>query len=122
MRKTVGKTLISPCSIRSLYSYELCGSLLIARLLGVLPVFSIHLSNVHYLRLATRDEINPAYLLINWFQLLSRQRAIAPVYILQAKTGRRLLLKLDNTGHFKLRQAIGRQLEQRSKHPQPLAA
>ena len=104
--------LLSPSSPGSPCSYELHGSLLTARLFGVLPVFTIHLSNVHYLRLATRGEITPLYLLGNWMHFLPHRRSISPVYVLQAKTGRRLFLKLDETAHFKLRQAIGQQQQQ----------
>jgi hypothetical protein len=103
------KTILSPSSPGSLCSYELQGSLLTARLFGFVPAFTIHLSNVHYLRLATPDEVSPLYLATNWLQFLPHRRSICPVYVLQAKTGRRLFLKLDGTAHFKLRQAIGRQ-------------
>lgn len=122
MHKTIGKTILSSCTIRSPYSYELCGNLLITRLFGFLPIFSIHLSNIHYLRLATRDEVNPVYLLVNWSHFLSYQRAVSPLYVLQATRGRRLFLKLNDKSHFKLRQAIGRQLEQKLRHPKPMAA
>lgn len=118
MHKTIGKTILSSCSIRSPYSYELSGNLLITRLFGFLPVFRIHLSNIHYLRLAARDELNPVHLLVTW----SHQRASSPLYVLQAKTGRRLFLKLNGKAHFTLRQAIGRQLEQKLGHPRRMAA
>ncbi len=107
--------LLSPSSPGSPCSYELQGSLLTARLFGVFPVFTIHLSNVHYLRLATHGELSPLYLLGNWMHFLPHRRSISPIYVLQAKTGRRLFLKLDGSAHFKLRQVIGRQQEQ-SKH------
>ena len=105
-------TLLSPSSPDAPSSYELHGDLLIARLFGIIPVFTIHLSNVHYLRLAARSETTPLYLVSNWFRFLPHHRSTCPVYVLQAKTGRRLFLKLNNTAHFKLRQAIGRQREQ----------
>ena len=75
-------------------------------------MFTIHLSNVHYLRLAARGEVTRICLLSNWLQFLPHHRSTCPIYVLQAKTGRRLFLKLDNSAHFKLRQAIGRQKEQ----------
>ncbi len=103
--------LLSPSSPSSPCAYELHGSLLIARLLGRVPLFSIHLSNVHYLRLATRDEMRPFYLLSNWVQFLPHRRSICPVYVLKAKTGRRLFLKLNGSAHFKLRLAIGQHRE-----------
>ena len=116
MPETLEKTIpLSPSSPGSPCSYELHGSLLTARLFGLIPVFTIHLSNVHYLRLATRSEVTPLYLLGNWLQFLPHRRSICPVYVLQAKTGRRLFLKLDGTTHFKLRQAIGRQHERRQR-------
>ncbi len=111
----VKTTILSPSSPGSPCSYELHGSLLTARLFGLFPVFTIHLSNVHYLRLATHDEVSPLYLLGNWLQFLPHRRSICPVYVLKAKTGRRLFLKMDGTTHFKLRQAIGRQHERKQR-------
>ena len=104
-------TLLSPSTPNSPCSYELQGSLLTARLFGVFPVFTIHLSNVHYLRLATPDEVSLPYRLSNILQFLPHRRCVCPLYILQAKTGRRLFLKLENEAHFTLRQAIGRTFE-----------
>jgi len=101
-------TILSPSSPGTPCSYELKGHLLTARLFGLVPIFTIHLSNVHYLRLASRDEVSPLYLITNWLQFLPHRRSICPVYVLQAKTGRRLFLKLEGEAHFKLRQAIGR--------------
>jgi hypothetical protein len=117
-------TLLSPSSPSAPCSYELQGQLLIARLFGLIPVFSIHLSNVHYLRLATRDEVTPLYLMSNWLQFLPHRRSVCPVYVLQAKTGRRLFLKLEGGAHFALRKAIGRTNEQKhhSSRPNRLAA
>lgn len=114
-KTTIGKTSLSPSTPTSPCSYELHGNLLTARLFGLIPVFSIHLSNVHYLRLASRDEISSTYLLLNWLQFLPRRRSICPVYVLKAKTGRRLFLKLGGEAHFKLRQAIGRQHERKHR-------
>jgi len=77
-------------------------------LFGLIPIFSIHLSSVHYLRLATRGEVPLPYLWRNWLQFLPHRRAKRPVYVLQTKTGRRLFLKLTGDAHFELRRAIGR--------------
>lgn len=115
MAKTVGNIILSPSSPGSLCSYELRGNVLIARLFGLFPIFSIHLSNVHYLRLATRSEITPLNLLLNCSLLLPQRRSIRPLYVLKAKTGRRLFLKLEGDAHFRLRQAIGRHHERRSR-------
>jgi hypothetical protein len=114
-------TLLSPSSPSSPCSYELQGSLLTARLFGIFPIFTIHLSNVHYLRLATQDEVSPLYLLSNWLQFLPYRRSVCPVYVLQAKTGRRLFLKLESGTHFKLRKAIG-SAKERQQHYHPIAA
>lgn len=108
MPKTIGKTILSPFSFGSICSYELCGNRLIARLFGLLPVRTIHLTDVHYLRLATRDEVTPTYLLFNWSQFLPHRRSVCPVYILQTKKHQRVFLKLEGAAHFRLRQAIGR--------------
>jgi hypothetical protein len=109
-------TLLSPSTPNSPCSYELQGSLLTARLFGLFPIFTIHLSNVHYLRLATPDEVTTLYRLSNILQFLPHRRCVCPVYILQAKTGRRLFLKLESDVHFTLRQAIGKTLERTTTH------
>ena len=83
---------------------------------GFIPVQRISLAEVHYLRLATYDElITPTYLLFHWPQLLPYHRSVRPVYVLQTKTRRRIFLKLSAGAHFKLRQAIGRKREQQQR-------
>ncbi|RKX47437.1 MAG: hypothetical protein DRP64_00995 [Verrucomicrobia bacterium] len=119
MHDTIGKTLLNPISLGSVCSYELCGNTIMVRLFGLLPVQTIHLADVHYLRLAARDEPTTAYLLFNWPQLLPHYRSVSPVYVLQTHKRRRIFLKLNGRAHFKLRQAIGRQHEHR---PQRIAA
>lgn len=119
MHKTIGKTLLNPTSLGSACSYELSGNIIKSRLFGFIPVKSIHLDDVHYLRLATCDELTPTYLLFNWPQFLPHHRSVRPIYVLQTKTRRRIFLKLGSGAHFKLRQAIGRQHEHR---PQRIAA
>ncbi len=115
MHKTIGKTLLNPVSIGSVCSHELSGNIITSRLFGFIPVQSIHLADVHYLRLATNDELTPVYLLFNWSRFLPQQHSVRPVYILQTKTRRRIFLKLGGGAHFRLRQAIGRQHEQRQR-------
>lgn len=91
-------------------SYELRGDRIIGRFMGLLPVRQIQLSNVDYLRLATRDEIPPLYMLLNWSHFLTHRRTFCPVYVLQTnKKHNRILLKLKGDMHFKLRQVLGRQ-------------
>ena len=109
MHKTIGRKKLSPASIGSPCSYELMGEYIVGRFLGIIPIARIHLGAVHYLRLATRNETNPLYLLLNWPQfLMSSRRAVRPVYILQTRKGQRLFLKLEGGEHFRLRQAIAR--------------
>lgn len=116
MYKTIGKTLLSPASLHSICSCELSGNIITRRLFGLVPVQRIHLVDVHYLRLATYDElITPTYLLFNWPQLLPYHRSVRPVYILQTKTRRRIFLTLGAGAHFKLRQALGRQREEQQR-------
>jgi hypothetical protein len=55
------------------------------------------------------------YLLLNWTSFLPRHRSRRPVYVLQSKGRRRIFLKLEGTAHFKLRQAIGKKNERRSR-------
>ena len=112
MYNTIGKTLLNPASLYSICSYELSGNIIRRRLFGLIPVQNIHLADVHYLRLATYDELlTPTYLLFHWPQLLPYHRSVRPVYILQTKTRRRIFLKLGAGAHFKLRQAIGGERE-----------
>ncbi len=110
--KIAGKHVLSSLSFGSLYSYELAGEEIIGRLLGIAPVFRIHLSAVHYLRLAAPSEAPPTFLLFNWIHFLPHRRALRPVYVLQIRSHHRIFLKLDATAHFKLRQAIGRRAAQ----------
>jgi len=112
--KTIGNTCISPLSMGSVYSFELKGSSVVSRLFGVIPVHHVHLADVHYLRLATRDEVSIIYSLFNWAQFHPLRRARCPVYILQTNKRRCLFLKLKGDTHFKLRQAIAR--HQRTDH------
>jgi hypothetical protein len=116
--KRIGKTLLSSVSMGSPCSSELQGDKIIVRFLGLITIHQIHLSDVHYLRLATRDEVSPAYLLFNWLQFLPHRRSVRPVYILQSRNRQRLFLKLEGGAHFKLRQAIAR----KSGSPQRIAA
>jgi len=110
-RNTVGKTLLSPLSFGSPCSYELCGEHVVVRLFGLIPILDFHLDDVQYLRLATRSEVTPIYYLFNWSQFMAFRRSSRPVYVLQTKTHHRIFLKLEGSGHFKLRQAIGRHTE-----------
>jgi hypothetical protein len=112
--KTVGSYQLAPVSFGSPCSYELCGDHIVSRLFGIIRLRSIHLGAVHYLRLATRSEVPPAYLVFNWPQfLLSSRRSVCPVYILQTRSGHRFCLKLQGGAHFKLRQAIARHSDRR---------
>lgn len=115
MRKTTGESPPAPFSRGTLCSYELRGNRMVTRLFGILPVQSIHLADIHYLRLASQDEMNPISLLTNWPHFLSYRRSVRPVYVLQTKTHRRLFLRLDGKAHFKLRQAIARNREPRQR-------
>ena len=113
MHKTIGKTQLSPLSISSPFTSELCGDRIVVRFLGLIPWKYIFLSDIHYLRLATRDEVSLAYLLLNYSNFFFHRRHGHPVYVIQTKQGRNLFLKLAGGAHFRLRQAIGRQAEQR---------
>lgn len=106
--KTVGKTLLSPVSLSFPVSYELQGDHIIGRFLGIIPYMRIHVAAVHYLRLATRSEASPMYLLFNWPHFMAHRRSVRPVYVLQTRSRHRIFLKLGGEAHFKLRQAIGR--------------
>lgn len=113
--KSAGNTLLTPLSFGSLYSYELYSDQIIGKLFGLFPVLKIHLSAVHYLRLATRSEVTPLYMLFNWPQFMAYRRSKRPVYVLQTRTRHRIFMKLEGKGHFKLRQAIGRHNDHKSK-------
>ncbi|MEE9369318.1 MAG: hypothetical protein V3V05_10735 [Pontiella sp.] len=115
MHKSIGKTQLSPVSFGSLCSYELCGDQIIGRLFGFIPVVKIHLAAVYYLRLATKSEVTPLYYTFNWLQFLPHRRSLRPVYVLQTRTRHRIFLKLEGSGHFKLRQAIGRYNDRKKK-------
>lgn len=113
MRSVVGNTKLASVSFSSPCSYELQGDRLIGKLLGLFPILNIHVAAVHYLRLATRSEVSPLYMLFNWAQFLPHRRSIRPVYVLQTRSRHRIFLKLEGAGHFKLRQAIGRHTDRK---------
>ena len=117
-RNVIGKTLISPLSLGSPCSFELRGDQIVGRFLGFIPIRKIHLANINYLRLATRDEVHPIYLLLNWSHFFSSRRTSCPVYLLQTGKRGKILLKLKGDMHFKLRQVIGRH----NQRPKRMAA
>lgn len=113
--KAIGKSHLASVSPGSPCSYSLDGDYIVGRLFGVFPLNRIHLGAVHYLRLATRREVSPAYFLMNWPQfLLSKHRSVSPVYILQTRKGQKIFMKLEGGAHFRLRQAIARHSDRRS--------
>jgi hypothetical protein len=111
MRRNVGKTILSPASLGSPCAYTLKGQHIVVYLFGILPIQKIPLSNIRYLRLATRSEVPLLYLLFNWSFFFSRQRARQPVYVLQTNKQRRIFLPIGGGAHFRLRQAMARQSE-----------
>ncbi len=115
MHKPAPTTLLTPFSIGSPCAHKLQGDCIVSYFLGLFPIRTIPLSEIRYLRLATRREAGPAYLLFNWISFLPHRRSIRPVYVLQTKGRLRIFLKLENGAHFKLRQAIGRTNEQRPR-------
>jgi len=115
MRKAGREQSPKPLSRDLLCSYELRGNRIVARLFGIFPVQNVHLSEIHYLRLSSKDETTPIYLFFNWPHFLPYRRSVRPVYVLQTKTHRRLFLKLDGNAHFKLRQAMARTREPRQQ-------
>ncbi len=77
-------------------------------LLGFIPLHRIALTDVHYLRLASADEVPRAYYIRNWSHFRPSRAAHCPVYKLQTKARRkRIFLKLRSGAHFRLRRAIG---------------
>lgn len=106
--KVVGKTALSSAGFGSFFSYELKGDYIIGRLFGIFTVRRIHLAAVYYLRLATRSEAPPLYMIFNALQFLPHRRSFRPVYVLQTRSRHRIFLKLEGSAHFRLRQAIGR--------------
>ena len=119
-RRTIKPTQLTPVCSGSFFSHELSGDNIVVRLFGLIPISTIHLGAVYYLRLATRREVSPLYFIFNWPQFLAHRRARRPVYVLQTRKGHRYFLKLEGDTHFKLRQAIGRHSD-RKRH-QKLAA
>lgn len=108
MHKSIGKTQLTSLSLGSASSCELIGDKITVRLFGLIPVQTIHLANVHHLRLATQNEATMVALLSDWWQLLPRRHSVRAVYVLQTKARRRIFMNLDGSAHFRLRQAIGR--------------
>lgn len=92
----------SPCS------YAVDGEYIIGRLFGLIPVVRIHLGAVHYLRLASRSDASPLYMLFNYINFMPHMRSRCPVYVLQTRSHHRIFLKMESGTHFRLRQAIGK--------------
>ncbi len=113
MYNSTSNTVLSSFSIGSPFVYKLRDDRVVSYFLGFLPVRSIRLTEVRYLRLATHHEASLTYLILNWSSFLPRCRSVCPVYVLQTKGRARIFLKLKSDVHFKLRQAIGRASEQR---------
>lgn len=115
MGDAIGKTKIANPSLGSPFSFELRGDHIVQRFLGLIPAGKVHLGAVHYLRLATRNEVSPLYFLLNWPQLLlASKRSTCPVYVLQTRKGQKMFLKMRGGEHFRLRQAIARHSDKRS--------
>jgi hypothetical protein len=102
------RLVISDCGLASFYSYELSGDYLVGRLFGLIPMVRIHLAAIHYLRLASRTELSPLYLLFKWVHFLPHRRAACPLYVLQTRSRHRIFLKLDQGAHFRLKRVMGR--------------
>lgn len=103
------RCIISAFQFGSICSYELQGEYIVARFLGLMPIRRFHLGAVYYLRLASRSEVPPHFLLFNWLHFLSIRRARRPIYVLQTRsTHHRIFLKMESSAHFRLRQAIAR--------------
>jgi len=97
-----------PFSVGSWYSYEVSGMYIIGKLFGLFPIQRVHLGAVHYLRLATRTETPPLFLLFNWGHILPRHYSISPVYVLQTRFRYRIFLRLDEPSHVELCNQITR--------------
>lgn len=90
-------------------SYTLLPNRLVIRFLGFIPLYTIKLADVAYLRLASRDEVPTLFYLRNMKRFRPSGAAYCPVYVLQTKKRRkRVYLKLRGGAHFRLRSAIGR--------------
>ena len=86
-----------------MFSYVLTGKMIIVQLIGLIPVLKIQLTEIQYLRLASRTERPLHYQIRNWISLHSEQ----PVYLIQTKRGRRIFLSMSGDSHFQLRRMLG---------------
>lgn len=102
----------SPCA------YAVDGEYIIGRLFGLIPVQRVHLSAVHYLRLASRSDASPIFMFFNYINFMPHMRSRRPVYVLQTRSHHRIFLKMDSSTHFRLRQAIGKH----NRRPMRMAA
>lgn len=113
---TFGKSALASCSLTSPCTFALEADQVIGRIFGLIPLYRVHLDDVHFLRLASRSDAPPIYFIFNWpCFTLTRKRSVRPVYILQTRKGQRIMIKLEGGAHFRLRQAIGRHNDQRKK-------
>ena len=100
-------SIIKPLTPGSIFSYELNDHQIRERLFGVIPFRKIKLSEIHFLRLATKEELPVTALIFDWGLLLPGRRSKKPTYIIQTKYDR-LLIPLQSGSHFMLRQAIAK--------------
>ena len=109
------KLVLTPFGFGSLYSYELSGDYLVARLFGRIPIVRIHLAAILYFRLATREEKLAGWMLFKWVHLLPRLTTPYRLYVLQTRSRNRIFLKLDRTAHTRLSKAIARYSVQKTR-------
>lgn len=107
MHKKKGSTrvVISPLGLGSIYSYELYTDKIITRLFGIIPIHTIYLQDIYYLRPATLDELARGGIQLHCLNLLPQWRKILPTYVVQTRS-KRLVLNLQKGTMFMLNQAI----------------
>ncbi|MCF7848971.1 MAG: hypothetical protein K9M45_08990 [Kiritimatiellales bacterium] len=89
-----------------LVTHELTTEHIVKKLFGFIPLQKIPIKDIHYLRLATYQEVTPAYFMFNWFFFTPAGRSLCPVYVVYTRKSKRLVMKLRGGSHYKLRRAI----------------
>ncbi|MBN2163373.1 MAG: hypothetical protein JXR25_10040 [Pontiellaceae bacterium] len=102
-------------SLGAPFSFALRRNSIIVMLFWALPISTVQLEEVDYLRLASLSEAPWYFILLNLDRLFSHQRSREPIYVVRTHSGKRYFMAMESGAHFRLRQAIGNITEQHGR-------
>lgn len=96
-----------------LFAYELRSAALRLLLFRCIPLATIPLRDVRYMRLSARREYLDIGRHRHWPMLLTNDRGQNPLYVIKTRKGSTYFLRLSGKFHYKVRTAIGKHKETR---------